>query len=573
MSKEAAIMTALGFGLLASTAAAQDQAEQDRRMAWFREARFGMFIHWGLYAVPAGTWKGEQIPGIGEWIMNRARIPVAEYEPLAKQFNPVKFNAKEWAKVARDAGQRYMIITAKHHDGFAMFNSTQTGYDIVESTPYAKDPMKDLAEACAEAGIKFGFYYSQMLDWHDPNARGNNWDYPDEEKKDFQKYLDEVVKPHLRDLLTNYGPIAMIWFDIGTPTAEQAQQLKDLVHELQPDTLVSGRIGHGLGDFQEMGDNQIPGARIQGDWQTPATINDTWGYKSYDENWKSPEVLIHNLVDIVSKGGNYLLNVGPTAEGIIPEPSVERLKAVGDWLTVNGDSIYGANMSPFRRLPWGRCTVKPGKLYLHVFDWPEGELEVPGLKNEVSKAYLLADRGQSALKVGRSDLGLAVALPDAAPDPIDSVVVLEIEGDPQVDEYISQSPDGTASLRAVDADVHGNTARYESGGGKDNIGYWTEKNDWVSWDVRVTKPGTFAVAITYACDRGSGGSTYRVNVAEQQLDGEIRETGSWTEFVTEDLGAIRLAEAGQYQFSVVPVTKPRMAVMNLKAIELKPVEE
>jgi alpha-L-fucosidase len=573
MSKEAAIMTALGVGLLASTAAGQDQAERDRRMAWFREARFGMFIHWGLYAVPAGTWKGEQIPGIGEWIMNRARIPVAEYEQLTKQFNPVKFNAREWAKVARDAGQRYMIITAKHHDGFAMFNSTQTGYDIVESTPYGKDPMKDLAEACAEVGIRFGFYYSQMLDWHDPNARGNNWDYPSEGEKDFQKYLDEVVKPHLRDLLTNYGPICMIWFDIGTPTAEQAQQLKDLVRELQPDTLVSGRIGHGLGDFQEMGDNQIPGARIQGDWQTPATINDTWGFKSYDQNWKSPEVLIHNLVDIVSKGGNYLLNVGPTAEGIIPQPSVERLKAVGDWLQVNGDSIYGANMGPFRRLPWGRCTAKPGKLYLHVFDWPEGELEVPGLTNEVQKAYLLANADQGPLKVTRSETGIQVEVPGEAPDAIDTVVVLEIEGEPEVEEFISQSPDGTVSLRAVDADVHGNTARYESGGGKDNIGYWTDTSDWVSWDVRVTKPGTFGATITYACDRGSGGSTYRVNVADQQLDGEIRETGSWTDFVTEDLGTIRLAEAGQCQFSVVPVTKPRMAVMNLKAIELRPVDE
>ncbi len=573
MSTEAAVMTALGVGLLASTAAGQEQSEHGRRMAWFREARFGMFIHWGLYAVPAGTWKGERIPGIGEWIMHRARIPVPEYEELTKQFNPVKFNAKEWAQVAKDAGQRYMIITAKHHDGFAMFDSTQTGYDIVESTPYGKDPMKDLAEACREAGIKFGFYYSQMLDWHHPDARGNNWDYPDEEKKDFQKYLDEVTKPHLRDLLTNYGPIAMIWFDIGTPTAEQAQELKDLVRELQPDTLVSGRIGHGLGDFQEMGDNQIPGARIQGDWQTPATLNDTWGFKSYDENWKSPEGLIRNLVDIVSKGGNYLLNVGPTAEGIIPQPSVERLKAVGDWLQVNGDSIYGANMSPFRRLPWGRCTVKPGKLYLHVFEWPDGTLEVPGLKSDVQSAYLLADKQKSALQVTRSETGMSIELPGEAPDPIDTVVVLEIDGEAEIDDSISQAPDGTISLKAADAEVHGNTAQYESGRGKDNIGYWTDVKDWVSWDVLVTKPGAFAAEIAFACDAGSGGSTYRLNVADQQLDGEIRETGSWTEFVTEKLGTVRLAEPGRYQFSVVPVSKPKLAVMNLRGIELRPAEQ
>ncbi|MFQ6133877.1 MAG: alpha-L-fucosidase [Armatimonadota bacterium] len=566
-------LPALAFAataLLLAAAPGRSDSDHDKRMAWWREARFGMFIHWGLYAIPAGTWKGEQIPGIGEWIMHRARIPVAEYEPLAAQFNPTEFDAREWARVAKAAGQKYMIITAKHHDGFAMFDSEVNDYNIVDATPFKRDPMKELAEACREEGIKFGFYYSQMLDWHHPDARGNDWDYPDEEKKDFQKYLDELVKPHLRELLTNYGPIAMIWFDIGTPTRKQAQELKRLVRKLQPHCLVSGRIGHDLGDFREMGDNEIPAGRPEGDWQTPATINDTWGFKSYDHNWKTPEDLIRKLVDIVSKGGNYLLNVGPTAEGVIPQPSVERLEAMGQWLQANGDSIYGAGASAFRRLPWGRCTTKPGKLFLHVWDWPKWQLVVYGLQNPVKKAYLLADGTE--LTVNRSTEAYLIEVPDRPPDSIDTVVVLEIEGEPQVDDALVQDDDGTIKLVAADALVHGRTARYEVGGGKNNIGFWVDPSDWVSWQVTVKQPGRFTVEIVYACAEGTGGAQYRVEVGNQQLAGEVKETGSWTNFVTEELGTLRLAKPRQYEFAVRPQTKGREAVMNLKALKLTRIE-
>lgn len=403
-------------------------AGSDKRLDWWREAKFGMFIHWGLYAIPAGEWKGEKIPGIGEWIMLRARIPVTEYEKLAGQFNPTRFNAKEWVSLAKNAGQKYLVITSKHHDGFCMYKSAVGHYNIVDATPFGRDPMKELAAECAKQGIKFGFYYSQTQDWHHPDGDGNDWDY-NVEKKDFAGYIEHYVKPQVRELLTNYGPIGIIWFD--TPkgiTADQSQGLLDLCHHLQPHCLVCGRIGNALGDYASTRDNRIPEQAVMADWETPATINDTWGFKSDDENWKSPTDLVRKLVDIVSKGGNYLLNVGPTAEGVIPQPSVDRLLAMGRWLRINGESVYGTKPGPLQDLEWCRSTVKPGKLYLHVFDWPQGgDIRLPGGLLAITGAYLLSDDERTPLPVAHK-AGRAVVLgPDAPPDPIDTVIVLTTE--------------------------------------------------------------------------------------------------------------------------------------------------
>ena len=398
-------------------------ARNDQRLDWWREARFGMFIHWGLYAIPAGEWNGKQIDGIGEWIMKYAQIGVADYSKLAAQFNPVKFDAAAWVALAKAAGQRYITITSKHHDGFCMYDTELTPYNIVDATPFGRDPLKELAEECERQGIRLCFYYSQTQDWYHPDGDGNDWDF-DPAQKDFDGYIEHYVKPQVTELLTNYGPVGLIWFD--TPyqiTREQSQQLLDLVHNLQPDCLVNGRLGNHLGDYASARDNAIPGQVMDADWETPATINDTWAFKANDHNWKSPTTLIRDLVDIVSKGGNYLLNVGPTAEGTIPQPSIERLLAMGAWLDRNGEAIYGTTAGPLQQLGWCRTTAKPGKVYVHVFDWPaDGVIVLDGV--QARSASLLADG--TPLELHADTAGVRIEAPTTAPDADATVIVLEV---------------------------------------------------------------------------------------------------------------------------------------------------
>lgn len=420
---------------------------QDEKMQWFREAKFGLFIHWGLYAIPAGEWKGQPVAGIGEWIMNRAKIPVKEYEQLATQFNPVKFNAEEWVQMAEDAGMKYIVITSKHHDGFAMYGSKVSKYNIVDATPFKRDPLKELAEACARHHIRFGFYYSQSQDWHEPYGMGNTWDFgPDADKdKNYDEYLRGKAEPQVKELLTNYGPVALIWFDTARMmTGDRGPRFIEIMHSMQPAALIDGRLGV-KGDYRSTGDNQIPNEVLKEDWEVPATLNKTWGFKKDDTDWKSTQDLQFKLVDIVSKGGNYLLNVGPTAEGVIPQASQDNLRGVGKWLKVNGESVYGAGPTPFgpelgatdpeRKEKNGtaafnvakewRCTTKPGKLYIHLFKYPEGTFELTKVGSKVSKAYMLADVKHASLKVKQTGDTVSVTLPAKAPDEMDSVMVLE----------------------------------------------------------------------------------------------------------------------------------------------------
>ena len=424
----------------------ESKEQHDARMAWWREAKFGMFIHWGVYSVPAGFYKDKPVPGIGEWIMNKGKIPMAEYQQFAKEFNPVKYDADAWVRAAKDAGMKYIVITTKHHDGFALFDSKANDWNAVKATPYSKDLIQPLAEACRKHGIKLGFYYSQAQDWNNGgSASGGRWDQAQEH--DMDDYIDKVAVPQVREICSNYGEFpSVIWWD--TPTGmstNRAQKLFDAVHALKPDVIQNNRLGGGFKGDTETPEQKIPARGFPGrDWETCMTMNNTWGFKRDDHNWKSAETLIRQLCDIASKGGNYLLNVGPTSEGLIPPPSLERLAEVGKWMKVNSEAIYGTTATPFgaelgeavktkdgyghdtmvsSANDW-RATTKPGRIYLIVFNWPTtGSFEMPAVQSKITKAYLLAD--QKGLEFHQAETGASISLPKRSPDSIASVICLE----------------------------------------------------------------------------------------------------------------------------------------------------
>ena len=428
----------------ATAAAARDDARDDARMAWWRDARFGLFIHWGLYAIPAGRF-GEETD-YGEWILESAQIPVSEYERFVRRFDPVDFDADLWVALAKDAGMRYVVITSKHHDGFCLFDSDATDYDVA-STPFGRDVLRELAAACERAGLSMCWYHS-IMDWHHPDylpRRG--WEGRSAEGADFDRYV-EYLSHQVEELLTRYGPIGVMWFDgewEATWTPELGHELYDLCRGLQPDVIVNNRVGKGRGGMAGMtaddsyaGDfgtpeQEIPAEGLPGvDWEACMTMNRHWGFNALDDDWKSTEELVRMLVDSASKGGNFLLNVGPTARGTIPEASVERLRGIGRWMRTNAEAIHGTSASPLEGLPWGRATVRRSadgaRLYLHVFEWPtDGLLAVPNLGSLPGRAALLADPARP-IAITRGETGVTLALGALPPDPLCSVVALDVPG-------------------------------------------------------------------------------------------------------------------------------------------------
>jgi alpha-L-fucosidase len=430
-------------------------AQRDARMQWWREARFGMFIHWGLYSIPAGTWDGKQIPSVGEWIMNTASIPVADYKALAPKFNPTAFSAHDIVALAKSAGMKYIVITAKHHDGFAMFDSKADPFNIVAATPFKRDPLRELAEECRKQGLKLGFYYSQDQDWTAPGGAAYktgdhqpptfHWDKAQD--GDFASYLHTKAIPQLKELLTNYGDFpVVIWFD--TPTKDMTPALAGEIVALlnqHPNLIWNNRLGGTYMGDTETPEQYIPPQGFPGrDWESCMTMNDTWGFKSYDTNFKSTETLLRNLIDIASKGGNYLLNIGPDSHGNVPTPESERLRQMGQWLSINGEAIYnthptlfGAEAGAFsttekndegkpKFIPaWNwRSTTAPNKIYIEIFTWPTGVFHLDKLPRTITSAYLLADPKHKPLKLKHTAEGLDIHLPTKPLDPIATVLVL-----------------------------------------------------------------------------------------------------------------------------------------------------
>lgn len=543
------------------------------RLEWFRAAKFGMFIHWGLYAKLAGSWNGEEVADIGEQIMRFGKIPVDAYREIAREFNPVRFDAERWVSLAREAGMRYIVITAKHHDGFAMYHSKCSPYNIVDATPFGRDPMKELAAACQRQGMKLCFYYSHVQDWDDPDGftKGGHWDasIPPVEDQAFERYMDRKAILQVAELLTGYGPIGLLWYDTpGDLSDYNATRFENLVHAIQPECIVGPRVSSNpdIGDYIGYGDNQVPTQANTRPWETCATMNDTWGFKAQDHNWKPVDRLLRLLVSIVSKGGNYLLNVGPTAEGEIPGESVIRLRDMGKWLSGNGEAVYGTSGCLLKQAPeWGAVTGAEGKLYLHLFDWVPGEFILTGLQNKVRAVKCLAS-GEALAFSQHTHSGpnievLSIALPENAPDTYVSVLALDIEGMPVFDETPCDI-DGEVFLS-------GFCARIESSKGKPHLAMnaagilenWHDTGDWLSWEMNVTQPGKFEVVLNTFTERypernpehWEGGHAFTFEVGDESLDFVVtegertypRDNYQWQNIAT-PCGSIAVHKAGRY---------------------------
>ncbi|WP_020526235.1 alpha-L-fucosidase [Flexithrix dorotheae] len=562
-----------GFVVFSNTGKAQEITDKER-MKWWTDARFGMFIHWGIYSVPAGFYKGEAQTNSAEWIMNKGKIPLHDYEKFADQFNPTQFNAKTFVGLAKEAGMKYMVITSKHHDGFSMFDSKSNPFNVVDATPFKRDVLKELAEECAKQDIKFGFYYSQAQDWSHPGGMGNTWDKK-MQRVSTDVYVKEKALPEVRQLLTEYGPIAIFWWD--TPRKMSKEVIDSLYHistDLQPAIITNDRLGDEYPGDHKTYERHLPKQKPEADyWEICQPISGSWGYRSDDQNFKPVATLLRNLADASSMGGNYLLNVSPTSLGTLAPTAVANLKAVGAWMNTNSESIYETEASPCGKPDWGYITMKAvnGKtnLYLHIFDWPtDGKLLVP-IKNKAQKAYLLAN-SKKVFKTKSGEDGLVVNLAGKAPDPINSVVVLQLVNAPNAipPKPFGQNEDGVVAFhteRAQFQNLQGPGARYNSS--KDCIGHWTSETAVVYWNFAIDKPGKFQVTSLTA---GQAETEFTVEIDGQTEKVKIPATGGYDKFEPIEIGAFEISEPGSYKITFKPIAGNWNPV-NLKQVVMTPV--
>lgn len=542
--------------------------------AWWNTARFGLFIHWGVYSVPAGVHRGRHVAGASEWLMHAAKIPVAEYKQYAAGFDAAAYDADAWVRAAKDAGMGYVVITAKHHDGFALFDTK------VNDWKAERDLLRPLVEGCRRAGLPIGFYYSQAQDWVNGGAAfGGHWDPA--QQRDFDDYLDSVAIPQIRELLTLYGQDvpALLWWDTPAEmTPERSARIAAAVEELRPGLLQNDRLGTepGRGDF-DTPEQRIPANRPARAWETCMTTNNSWGFNLHDREWKPPSVLIRQLGEVVSQGGNYLLNIGPRSDGTIPQESLDDLRAIGDWMHVNGDAIHGASAGPFpHRLPWGFATRSGDTVHLLVEQWPsDGRLAVP-LLDAPRRIALPAAPGQSVDAELSAD-GLVLLLPHEAPDAALSVISLEFAAPPRLGfipprprpPVIPQPADGVVVLRAADAEIIGDHLALMTGTNP-WLGCWSHGDSHPLWRVSLHTAGTYRVELDYAVPAHREGTLLDLAFGDQRLRVHVHGTGGWEEFVLLSAGEITLDPAEELPVRVLPVTVPLGAVMNLRGVRLTP---
>ncbi len=548
--------------------------------AWWTHARFGLFVHWGVYAVPAGVYQGRHVAGASEWLMQSAHVPVAEYKAFAPGFTAENYDADAWVRAAMDAGMGYVVIGAKHHDGFCLFETQHTDWNAKDATPAARDVLRPLVDACRRHGIPIGFYYSHAQDWINGGATyAGNWD-PAAQDRDFDDYLDKLAIPQIRELLTNYGPEvpAVLWWD--TPAnmdSERAARVNAAVQELAPGILQNDRLGGDFrGDF-DTPEQRIPATRPGRAWETCMTTNESWGFNLHDNDWKPPGLLIRQLCEVVSQGGNYLLNIGPKPDGTIPEPTLEALRVIGGWFARHGEAIRGAAAGPFPyKMPWGVATAKGSKIFLCVFEWPEdGRLFVPLLDRPAS--IEATPTGAVRVASDEAEGGFFLEVPAQAPDPLVSVLTLHFASAPRLGNMpprnrppvIPQPADGALFLRAAECELMGEHIAL-SAGTEPQVGCWTSLESYPVWRVNFHKPGRYFVELLYALPKHREGSLAEVSVAGRTVDFRVGGTGGWEEYVRAPAGVLEIEAGDAVEVKVLPTSIPVGAVMNLRGVFLTP---
>jgi alpha-L-fucosidase len=546
------------------------------------EYKFGMFVHWGPYAQLEGIWNGKKVAA--EWIMRRAFIPVKDYErEAAGKFKPDKFNASDWVDIAENAGMKFIVLTAKHHDGFAMYKS-QNPYNLVDFAGFGRDVFKELSIECAKRNMKLGFYYSQSQDWHEKGGVGNDWDFGSvlKPQEDFDAYFNDKVAMQVNELTSNYGDIFMVWFDTPIQMDDQKCRLMmDIVKKNQPGALVNSRLGNGYGHFDVSIDNGqtpsvskatwLPDLKIP--WQTHESVTQGgWGYTSYGgENDRSADYsdFIYSLCRIVGNGGVYLLNVGPRPDGTIPQSQANSIRAIGDWLKVNGEAIYGADPSPLKFPPYA-ITSKPGKIYLHFKDMQQNLVELTGLLSKVKNAYCLADNSQQPLTFNQKNEKLSITVPEGFWQPRVTVVVLEIADNEArvIDETLQQEADGTIKLPVSKCEFAIRRISYDYDE-QVTVRWGENTKQGLIWTVNVKHPGAFRV---FSEDTGNSSLVYKLMTPDDSLELNAKgDIGKMTQKLQE--GSIKINQAGVHKIMVYPkitTTKENKRNYKFKGLTLIP---
>lgn len=555
---------------------AKNKELKEKRGHLFEWGNYAMFIHWGLFSHLGNVWNGKTYYGIGEWMIdvNMANANRDEYKAVSRSFNPKDFDAMKIVQLAKDAGMKYIIITSKHHDGFAMYHSLCDKFNIVDATPFARDPMKELADACKKLGLGFGFYYSHNQDWTHPGASGAPRVDKDGNPRTFDDYFHEKCLPQVEEITKNYGDMELIWFDTpGDIPQKYAEKLVEVVHRNQPRALVSGRIGYNLGDYQTLGDMEVPLENIDGLWESVDVTNDAWGYAWYDQNWKSPKQILQYLISTIARGGTYMLNIGPDGMGNVPEFVSQTLRASGKWIARYPQVIYGAEPSPWKHaLPWGDVVKQGNKLYLNVYEWPtSGKLYLPGLQTEIVSAGILGEKKKQRIKFEKEDNWTVFQVPFQKPDRMITVIELEMkDSEIIVNNTLALDPETGINDLSVKFAKVANCHVYKSS--------WMEKfGEWkhvycisdlnrkgnVAWNIEVKTPGVYQVDLKV---RGKERPVWKVETDEGHIAQNQQSVSS--AFQKRPIGWIRFDKPGIH---TVTVCMPEGGQADLASISMTPI--